>query len=278
MLAKITQILILFLLSQTFSSPSPKPRPFFPWSPLCQFSACGHGQFQFGQTQRIFPPFGGFGTRQYPGPAPGSPPQQAPAQPVLLISRVHHLPPHHHAGLQLAAGGLFGNIFSNKDSLFNQIFGQQQFGVAPFPVSSTTTTTDDTSDINVDIPLKPFDEDEEIMTLAEDHDATPLKEVFEKPAHYSAENVTANAADAKPLTEDENTKSSSEKETDNIKTESDLEGIDKPMLSKPTEISTNSAKETEETKTFGNQTIDAGVTDLPTEEQTYADEPDIELF
>ena len=215
MLAKITRILILFLLSQTSSSPSPKPRPFFPWSPLCQFSACGHGQFQF---------------------------------------------------------GLFGNIFSNKDSLFNQIFGQQQLGVAPFPVSSTTTTTDDTSDINVDIPLKPLNEDEEIMTLDEDHDATPLKEVFEKPAHDSAENVTANVVD------DENTKSNSEKEKGNIKTESDLEGIDKPMLSKPTEISTNSAKETEETKTFGNQTIDAGVTDLPTEEQTYADEPDIELF
>ena len=204
MLAKITQILILFLLSQTSSSPSPKPRPFFPWSPLCQFSACGHGQFQF---------------------------------------------------------GLFGNIFSNKDSLFNQIFGQQQFGVAPFPVSSTTTTTDDTSDINVDIPFKP---------LNEDHDATPLKEVFEKPAHDSAENVTANVVD------DENTKSNGEK--DNIKAESDLEEIDKPMLSKPTEISTNSAKETEETKTFGNQTIDAGVTDLPTEEATYVDEPDIELF
>ena len=221
MLAKITRILILFLLSQTSSSPSPKPRPFFPWSPLCQFSACGHGQFQF---------------------------------------------------------GLFGNIFSNKDSLFNQIFGQQQLGVIPFPVSSTTTTTDDTSDINVDIPLKPFNEDEEIMTLDADHDATPLKEVYEKPAHDSAKNVTANVADAKPLTEDENTKSSSEKEKDNIKTESDLEGIDKSMMSKPTEISANSTKETEETKIFGNQTIDAGVTDLPTEEQTYVDEPDIELF
>ena len=124
----------------------------------------------------------------------------------------------------------------------------------------------------MDIPLKPLNEDEEIMTLDEDHDATPLKEVFEKPAHDRAENVTANVVD------DENTKSNGEKEKDNIKTESDLEGIDKPMLSKPTEISTNSAKETEETKTFGNQTIDAGVTDLPTEEQTYADEPDIELF
>ena len=130
----------------------------------------------------------------------------------------------------------------------------------------------------MDIPLKPFNEDEEIMTLDADHDATPLKEVYEKPAHDSAKNVTANVADAKPLTEDENTKSSSEKEKDNIKTESDLEGIDKPMMPKPTEISANSAKETEETKIFGNQTIDAGVTDLPTEEQTYVDEPDIELF
>ena len=124
----------------------------------------------------------------------------------------------------------------------------------------------------MDIPLEPLNKDEEIMTLDEDHDATPLKEVFEKPDHDSAENVTANVVD------DENTKSNGEKEKDNIKTESDLEGIDKPMLSKPTEISTNSAKETEETETFGNQTIDAGVTDLPTEEQTYADEPDIELF
>ena len=274
MLAKITQSLIIFLFSQTFSSPSPKPRPFFPWSPLCQFPACGHGQSQFSQSQRIFPPFGGFGARQYPEP------QQASAQPVLLISRVHHLPSHHHAGLQLAAGGLFGNIFSNKDSLFNQIFGQQQFGVAPYPVLSTTTTTDDTSDINVDIPTKPLNEDEDIVTLDEDHDAAPLKEAFEKHPNDSAKNVTANVADAKPLTEDEKTKSSIEKDTDNVKTESDLEGDNKPMISKPTvtEVSANSAKETEETKTFGNQTIDAAVTDLPTEEETYVDEPDIELF